>query len=200
MRVGIFGGTFDPVHHGHLAIAEEARVVCELQQVIFIPAARQPLKPNGHGATPAQRLEMVRLAIAGAPHFAVSAVEVERPGPSYTVTTLETLHASGLHDLSFIVGADALDDMHRWHRIERILELAQIIGVARPDTDLDMPALLHDLPLLEGRLTLIDGPRLAISSTALRSRIAAGLPIRYQMPDAVVEYIERQGLYRGSSL
>lgn len=196
MRVGIFGGTFDPIHYGHLAIAEEVRVVSGLDQVILVPAARQPFKRNGHYATPAQRLEMVRLAVADSPAFEVSAIEVERPGLSYTVTTLEILTQAGLDDLHFIVGADALDDLHRWHQIDRILALAQIIGVQRPGTVLDMSALFRDLPQLEGRLTLIDGPQLAISSTLLRARVAAGLPIRFQTPDAVVAYVEHHGLYR----
>jgi nicotinate (nicotinamide) nucleotide adenylyltransferase len=118
-HTGILGGTFDPIHYGHLAIAEEARVLLGFERVLFVPAAQQPLKRNGHLATPAQRLEMARLACAGNPAFAVSPIEVERQGPSYTVDTLKALREADLGELHFILGADAAAELHRWHTMRR---------------------------------------------------------------------------------
>lgn len=193
-RTGILGGTFDPIHYGHLAIAEEARVALRLDRVLFVPAARQPLKVAGHVATAAQRLEMARLACAPNEAFEVLAVEVDRPGPSYTVDTLAEL--SGAGELHFILGADALPDLPRWRAVERIVELARIVAVGRPGFLPDLAALARDLPQLRERLIILEGPRLEISSTELRRRIAEGRPIRYQTPDAVVAYIAANGLYR----
>ncbi len=195
-RMGILGGTFDPIHYGHLAIAEEARAVLRLDRVLFIPAAQQPLKRGSHVATPEQRFEMVRLACASNDAFEVSRIELDRPGPSYTVDTLEALHRAGLGELYFILGGDALAELPRWYAAPRILELARIVAVARPDFPLDHQALAQDLPLLRERLIVLDGPRLAISSSDLRRRVAAGRPIRYQTPDEVIAYIAAHGLYR----
>ena len=195
-QIGILGGTFDPIHYGHLAIAEEARAMLRLDRVLFIPAAQQPLKQGGHVATPAQRLAMAQLACAGNAGFEVSPIEVERRGPSYTVDTLDALRDAGLGELHFILGADALAEIGRWHAAEQIVELARIVAVARPGFALDAAALARDLPRLPARLTLLEGPRLDISSRELRRRVAEGRPIRYQTPDAVVEYIGANGLYR----
>jgi nicotinate-nucleotide adenylyltransferase len=195
-RIGILGGTFDPVHYGHLAIAEEARAVLGFERILFVPAARQPLKRGEHSATPQQRLEMTQLACNGNPAFEVSPIEILRAGPSYTVDTLETLHAQGMIDLHFIVGADAAADLYRWRAAGRIVELARIVVIGRPGFAVDCTALSHDLPGLEARLTLLEGPGLDISSSELRRRVAAGLPIRYQTPESVAEYIAQQKLYQ----
>jgi nicotinate-nucleotide adenylyltransferase len=195
-RIGILGGTFDPIHYGHLAIAEEARVLLQFDQVLFVPAAQQPLKRNGHVATPTQRLEMARLACADNPNFVVSPLEIERQGPSYTADTLRALDAAGLGELHFILGADATAEIYRWRAASTIIELARIVVVGRPGVALDHAALDRKLPGLARRLTLLDGPRLEISSSAMRQRIAAGQPIRYQTPDIVIAYIAAQGLYR----
>lgn len=195
-RVGILGGTFDPIHYGHLAIAEEVRVALHLSRVLIIPAGEQPLKAGRHVATPAHRLAMARLACAGNPFFEVSAIEIERAGPSYTAVTLQQLHDQTPDTLCLILGADALADLPRWRDVQRILELASLAGVARPGAALDLVRLARAIPGVLERLTLIDGPRLDISSTDLRRRVAAGKPIRYQTPDTVVDYIERHGLYR----
>jgi nicotinate-nucleotide adenylyltransferase len=197
-RIGILGGTFDPIHYGHLAIAEEARSALGFAQVLFVPAARQPLKRGEHAAAPQQRLEMARLACDDNPAFEVSPIEVERAGPSFTVDTLETLHAAGLGELHFILGADAAADLHRWHAIKRIVALARIVAVGRPGVALNVAALDQRLPGLGERLTLLEGPGLEISSSELRRRRAAGRPIRYQTPDAVVEYITLHRLYQQS--
>jgi nicotinate-nucleotide adenylyltransferase len=195
-RIGILGGTFDPIHYGHLAIAEEARVALGFERVLFIPAARQPLKRGAHSATPQQRLEMVRLACLGNAAFEASPLEIERAGPSYTVDTLEELHASQSGEFHFIVGADAAADLYRWRAAGRIVVLARIVVIGRPGAVLDRTALGHHLPELEARLTLLEGPGLDISSSELRQRIAAGRPIRYQTPESVVEYIAHNRLYQ----
>src|SRR5262245_8898428 len=195
-RIGILGGTFDPIHNGHLAIAEEARVALGFERVLFVPAARQPLKHGEHLASPQQRLEMVQLACDGNPAFEVSPIEVERAGPSYTVDTLEMLHAAEPGDLHFIVGADAAADLYRWRAAGRIVALARIVVIGRPGFALDRAALSHHLPGLEARLMLLEGPGMDISSSALRRRVAAGRPIRYQTPEPVVKYITTHRLYR----
>ncbi|HEU5103976.1 MAG TPA: nicotinate-nucleotide adenylyltransferase [Roseiflexaceae bacterium] len=195
-RVGILGGTFDPIHYGHLAIAEEARLALGLDRVLFIPAARQPLKHGAHVGTPEQRFEMARLACASNSSFEVSRIELDRPGPSFTLTTLEELQDKELGELHFILGADALADLPRWRGAARILELARIIAVGRPGSVPDLALLDQVLPALRARLTLLAGPVLDISSSALRRRVSAGLPIRYQTPDCVVAYIGQHELYR----
>lgn len=196
-RVGIYGGTFDPIHIGHLAIAEEARAELDLSQVIFVPAARQPLKGAAQGAPPADRLAMARLACADNPAFIVDDLELERPPPSYTVDTLEALRerCGAAVELWFILGADAARELPRWRRIERVAELACLALVGRPGYSLHLPTLEADLPALRGRVRSIDGPMLDISSTELRRRLAAGRPVRYQLPEPVRVYIQQQGLY-----
>lgn len=194
--IGILGGTFDPIHYGHLAVAEEVRVALRLDRVIIIPAGEQPLKIGRCTALPEHRLAMARLACADNPFFQVSSIEIDRPSPSYTHVTLQLLHDQGLDNLYLILGADALADLPRWHETPRVLTLARIVVVSRPGTDIDLPALSQMFPALPERLITIEGPRLDISSTDLRQRVAQGRPIRYQTPDPVVAYIEAHGLYR----
>lgn len=196
MRIGVLGGTFDPIHYGHLAIAEEARAALGLDRVLLVPAAQQPFK-LGSTVTPAgQRLEMVRLACLGNPAFEASPVELERPGPSYTATTLEELRARLGGELFFIIGGDAVRDMPRWRRAADLPVLAQIVIVQRPFVTLDVERLVNELPPLRGRYTLLDGPSIEISSTELRARVATGRPIRYLVPDPVATYIAEHHLYR----
>jgi nicotinate-nucleotide adenylyltransferase len=194
-RIGILGGTFDPIHYGHLAIAEEVRVALALDRVLFVPAAYQPLKVQRPGADAQHRLAMVRLACATNAYFSVSDIEIRRPGPSYTVTTLQALHDTDMGELFFILGADALNDLPRWHEAARIPRLTNIVAVQRPGTIVDTASLFAALPALRERLTMIDGPRLDISSSELRQRAADNRPLRYLVPDAVVEYIATHGLY-----
>lgn len=195
-RIGILGGTFDPIHNGHLAIAEEARLASRLDHVLFVPASQQPLKRGTHVATPEQRLAMTQLACAANTAFGVSRIELDRPGPSFTLTTLETLQSEQLGELHFILGEDALADLARWYGAAQVIELARIIAVGRPGSMLDHTHIFQALPALSERLTFLPGPALDISSTALRRRVAAKQPIRYQTPDAVVEYIDQHDLYR----
>ncbi len=198
-RIGIYGGTFDPIHIGHLAIAEEARVELDLSLVIFVPAARQPLKDGAQSAPPADRLAMVRLACADNAAFTTDDLELERPPPSYTVDTLEIFREryGSQAELWFILGVDAARELPRWHRVERIAELAQLAVLGRPGYSLHLPSLETALPSLRGRVRLIDGPRLDISSTELRRRLATGRPVRYQLPEPVRVYIQQRGLYAG---
>lgn len=196
-RVGVYGGTFDPIHFGHLAAAEDARAALGLSRVIVVPTARQPLKGHLQGAGPAQRVTMARLACADNPAFTVDTIEIERPPPSYTVDTLAALHErlGPTVELWFILGADAARDLPRWHQVDRIVGLVRLAIVGRPGSTLHLPSLETALPALAGRYRLIEGPHLDISSTELRRRLAAGRPVRYQMPESVRAYIEAQGLY-----
>ena len=196
LHIGILGGSFDPIHHGHLAIAEEARVTLRLDRVVFVPTARQPIKRGGHGAASAQRFQMARLACASNAAFEVSPIEIERPGPSYSVITLEQLHKTQPGEYYFILGADAASDLGHWYGAERIIELARIVVVGRPGAAPDRERLVHTFPRLAERMLLVAGPRLDISSTLLRERVAAGQSIRYLTPEPVVEYIMQHRLYR----
>ncbi|MCL4543299.1 MAG: nicotinate-nucleotide adenylyltransferase [Chloroflexi bacterium] len=198
-RLGILGGTFDPVHLGHLAIAEEARVRLGLSSVVFIPA-REPPHKTGRPLTAAQhRLTMLELAIASNPSFQISTLELERPGLSFTVDTLQAFRERESEDtlLHFIAGTDALHELTSWHQPRHILQLCTFVVVHRPGVDPpDIKELTAALPELATRLLFVEGPRFDLSATELRKRIRRGLPIRYQVPEEVREYIERHGLYR----
>src|SRR3954447_19378985 len=154
-RTGILGGTFDPIHYGHLAIAEEARIALQLDRVLFVPAAQQPLKRGTHVATPDQRFAMAQLACAPNSAFEVSRIELDRPGPSFTLTTLEALLAAQVGELHFILGEDALADLTRWYSAARVVELAQIIAVGRPGSAPNMERIFQALPVLRERLTVL---------------------------------------------
>jgi nicotinate-nucleotide adenylyltransferase len=199
-RLGILGGTFDPIHCGHLVIAEEARARLDLPEVRFIPSGQPPHKP-GQSITPAvHRLAMVRLAIADNPAFTLSTMEIERAGPSYTVDTLAALRRQEgpACALFFIAGGDALSDLLTWRSPDELLALCTLVVVRRPDVaPVDLPHLQKQLPALEHRLVILDGPQFAVSGTEIRRRVCDGLPIRYQVPEAVWRYIEEHALYRG---
>ena len=194
--VGILGGTFDPVHHGHLVIAEEAREALGLERVLLVPAAEPPHKPDSV-VTPAEhRLAMVELAVAGNPAFAVSGIEVERGGPSYTVETLETLLREGVSDPWFILSAEALAGFPAWRRPDRILELCRLAVVPRGNHDaLDAAWVRGHFPGREDRIAFLAGPLLPISGSVVRRRAAAGRSVRYLVPDAVARYITDHALY-----
>lgn len=195
-RIGVFGGTFDPIHFGHLAVAEATRHALDLHSVLFVPAARQPFKASRQVASAGQRLAMVFLAIQDNPAFFPCDLEMRRGGPSYTVDTLYALHAARPgSELLFLIGADAIVDFPRWRSAAAILELAQLGILARPGSSVDLAALDQRLPGIRERSRLVTGPQLAISSSDIRERIAAGLPVRYLLPEAVRCYISRQGLY-----
>lgn len=197
-RIGLLGGTFDPVHLAHLRLGEEAAEQLSLDQVLFVPAPRPWRKADRAIAPVADRLAMLERAIAGNPRFALSTIEIDRPGPTYTADTLAALHAEmGPVELAFILGADALLDLPNWHRPEEIVRLARLAVVARAGRRLPSRAELDArLPGL-GAAIRLQMPRLAISSTDIRRKAAQGRSIRYLVPDAVAAYIAEHGLYRG---
>jgi nicotinate-nucleotide adenylyltransferase len=195
MRLGLFGGTFDPIHLGHLILAESCRETCSLDKVWFVVAGAPPHKQGDRTAVN-DRLEMVRIAIAGHPAFEVSEIEARRPGPHYSVDTLEQVRAERPgDDLFFLIGADSLRDLPTWREPARIAALAIIVVVNRPGID---PVLLDALPDLgpgTNPLRMVDAPPIGIASTDLRERLAEGRSIRYQVPRGVEAYIQAQGLY-----
>ena len=201
MRIGIFGGTFDPVHLGHLILAEQCREQGRLDQVWFIPAARPPHKQDRPLTPFVQCAEMLSLAIAGQTAFRVEEMEKDRPGPSYTVDTLNELHQRQPDaELFLIIGSDTLHDLPDWHEPVRIIERAGLLVVARPDWSLvpaeQLRASLHlpeEVPL---RQAVIRTPLIEISSSDLRRRIAAGHSVRYMVPRAVECYIENHACTR----
>jgi nicotinate-nucleotide adenylyltransferase len=199
MQVGILGGTFDPIHLGHLIIAEEARTRLELERVIFVPAG-QPWLKAGQPLTPAQqRASMVELAVASNPCFQVARNEIERSGPTYTIDTLEELQRELGADtvLHFIMGMDALEQFHRWREPARLLELCHLVVVNRPGHQgVDVGAVAARYPQASGRVTLLSIPQIEISSTEIRRRAARGISFRYQVPEAVEQYILERRLYR----
>ena len=201
MRLGIFGGSFDPVHYGHLLLAECCREDCRLDQVWFVPAALSPHKRQGAVASPAQRIDMLRLATGGQETFVVSTLEIDRGGISYTVETLEAIHREQPEaELFFLMGADSLADLPTWREPGRICELASPIVVRRagaPEPDFSSLAPLVAPDRLEAiRQLRVEMPAVNLRASDLRRRIAAGHSIRYRTPRAVEKYIEAQGLYR----
>ena len=204
-RWGILGGTFDPIHHGHLAIAEAAREELGLERVLFVPAGQPPHRPSAPGASAEDRAAMVSLAIADAPAFELSRLELDRRGPSYTVDTLTELAAArdpraggaGAPDLWFIMSAEAFAEFPTWHEAERVLALCRLVVLPREGHPApDLPALTAALPALAGQVTLLDGPRIRLSASEVRGRAAAGMSVRYLVPDAVAAYIADHRLYR----
>ena len=195
MRIGIFGGTFDPVHMGHLIHAEQCRAQAKLDLVLFVPAALPPHK-QGRELTPfVHRAEMLTLAISGHPAFRVEEMEKDRAGPSYTVETLAQLRAQRPGDeLFFILGSDSLRDLPLWYEPRRILELATLLVVERPDSPVFSVAELKErLQVAKVHYQLVEAPLIGVSSRDLRQRIAEGRSVRYMIPRAVEAYIEEIG-------
>jgi nicotinate-nucleotide adenylyltransferase len=200
--IGVFGGTFDPPHLGHLAAAQEAFDVAGLDRVLFVPSQQNPLKRDISSSSVEHRLAMTALAIAGDPRFELSRADVEHPGPSYTVDLLQRLHdALGQSvELAFIAGLDVLYELHRWRDPLRLLDLARMLIVQRPGRQTIQPEDVDQrIPGASRRIELILTPGVAISSSELRERISAGRPVRYLMPKTVAEYIREHKLYRAKS-
>ncbi|MFI1197750.1 nicotinate-nucleotide adenylyltransferase [Micromonospora sp. NPDC020750] len=192
-RVGIMGGTFDPIHHGHLVAASEVADRFGLDEVVFVPTG-QPWQKADQSVTPAEdRYLMTVIATASNPRFQVSRVDIDRGGPTYTVDTLRDLHAQygPKVQLYFITGADALDRILSWKDLDEIFELAHFIGVTRPGFELSAKHLPADT------VSLVQVPAMAISSTDCRDRVARGEPVWYLVPDGVVQYIAKRRLYLG---
>ncbi|MCA1829980.1 MAG: nicotinate-nucleotide adenylyltransferase [Actinomycetota bacterium] len=194
-RLGVMGGTFDPIHTGHLVTADEARHAFALDEVLFIPAAQPWQKQHVEAAPPEDRYLMTVIATASNPAFAVSRIELDREGPTYTIDTLRALKAERPGcDLMFITGADAILQILTWKDPEAVLSEAEFIAATRPGYDLER--LEKELPEgLEDRVHILEIPALAISSTDIRRRAREGRPLRYLVSDGVAEYIEKRHLY-----
>jgi nicotinate-nucleotide adenylyltransferase len=191
-RIGIMGGTFDPIHHGHLVAASEAAHVFALDEVIFVPTGR-PWQKTARVVSPGEdRYLMTVIATASNPRFSVSRVDIDRPGETYTIDTLRDLRAERGPDADFffITGADALTQIISWRDADELFKLAHFVGCTRPGHQLS----LSGLP--DGRVSLIEIPALSISSTECRARVRSGDPIWYLVPDGIVQYISKRKLYR----
>lgn len=200
MRVGIFGGTFDPIHLGHLILAEQCREQCQLDEVWFVPALIPPHKQNHSISTAATRCAMIEFAISGNPSFRLERLELERTGPSYTVTTLEKLHGDAPgRELFLLLGADSIHDLPTWREPKRILELATIVAVNRGRETFDEQAVRQHLTAqlgdIDPRICVVSMPGIDISATEIRSRVQQGLSIRYQVSRAVEAYILEHSVY-----
>ncbi len=206
MNIGVFGGSFDPVHYGHLLLAQQCLESSSLDRVLFVPAAHSPLRPRSPIADAKARVEMLQLAIADHPGFAISTIELERGEISYTVDTLRALKQGSPNDTFFLLmGLDSLLDFPRWHEPQEILSLAQLLVVNRPSTS--GPTAAEAWQVLRGfatdeqidviRSTIVDSQQFEFSSTDIRQRISSGRSVRFRTPRAVEKYIETQGLYRG---
>jgi nicotinate-nucleotide adenylyltransferase len=196
VNIGVLGGTFDPIHMGHLVVAEEARIRLGLKEVLFVPAGQPWLKLDRDITLAVHRVEMVRRAIADNPNFKLCTLEVERPGPSYTVDTLAMLRKQlgSEASLFFILGRDTLAELPLWKEPEKLVQLCRLVVVPR----LGSKGLKHletAIPGLLDKVIQLDMPVIGISSSGIRQRIAQGLPIRYLVPEGVEEYIKRRGLY-----
>ena len=198
LRIGVLGGTFDPVHLGHLIIAEEARVQLNLEEVIFIPAGEPRLR-TAPLATAQQRLDMVRLAVAGNRFFRAGSNEMSHSGPTYTVDTLQEL----LQELKpgtllyFILGPDALAQFQQWKSPDKVLELCDIVAVSRPEVpNVGLVHLKARYPEASDKVLLLHVPAIGVSSTEIRRRVASGISIKYQVPEAVERYIMENRLYQ----
>lgn len=190
-RIGVMGGTFDPIHHGHLVAASEVAHIFALDEVIFVPTG-EPYQKHSREVSPAEdRYLMTVIATASNPRFNVSRVDIDRPGPTYTIDTLRDLHAKAgpQAELYFITGADALANILTWHDVDELFRLAHFVGCTRPGHR------LSEAGVPDGQVSLVEVPALAISSTECRARVEAEEPVWYLVPDGVVQYIAKRGLY-----
>jgi nicotinate-nucleotide adenylyltransferase len=196
-RLGIMGGTFDPIHDGHLVAAGEAWQQLALDRVLFVPAGQPPHKPLRPITAAHHRLRMIELAIEGKPHFGVSRADVDRPGPCYTADLLRLLRADWgpAPTFFFIVGGDSLIDLVNWYRPHEIIAQTELAVVKRPGVDIDVDSLNDSLPGIAQRLHWFTMPGLEISSSTLRQRVREGRPISYLVPRQVEAHIQEQHLY-----
>jgi nicotinate-nucleotide adenylyltransferase len=195
-RIGVMGGTFDPIHHGHLVAASEVQAWFDLDEVIFVPTG-QPWQKGDRAISPAEdRYLMTVIATASNPRFLVSRVDIDRGGPTYTVDTIHDLQAQHPNaELYFITGADALAQILTWRDADEVFQQAHFVGCTRPGHDIH-DSTIEGLP--RDRVTIVEIPALAISSTSCRNRVAAGEPVWYLVPDGVVQYIAKRSLYQKS--
>jgi len=196
VNIGILGGTFDPIHIGHLVVAEEARIRVGFNEVLFVPAGQPLLKPDRNITPSNQRVEMVRRAIANNPHFKLCTIEAERPGPSYTVDTLTMLREQLGSEvgLFFILGRDTLAELPSWKEPKKLVQLCRLVVAPRLGSK-DLQHLETEIPGLLDKVIQLDMPVIGISSSEIRQRIAEGLPIRYLVPAGVEKYLTEQKIY-----
>lgn len=197
LHVGILGGSFDPVHIGHLILAEEAREQLDLALIYFVPAGDPPHKRDRRLAPVEERLRMVELAVADNASFRLSRVDADRPGPHYTIDMVQIIQNQlpPGSELYFLMGFDSLADLPKWHQPAQLIAACHLVALTRPDIELDWEQLEAALPGIRDRVTLLDMPELEIASHQLRERVRQGRSLRYLVPDAVREYIRAQGLY-----
>lgn len=202
MRIGLFGGSFNPIHVGHLIASRAVAERLRLEKVYLVPAAVPPHRAAKRLAPPEHRLEMVRLAVRGEPLFEVCDYELRQPGPSYTVLTVEEFRRQfgQAAELFWIIGADSLPDLAHWYQTERLVELCRVVTAARPGWEVpdlsDLAQRLRPDQVEKLRADVLQTPRIDISASEIRRRVAAGLSIRYLVSDAVADYIAANGLYR----
>jgi nicotinate-nucleotide adenylyltransferase len=188
LRLGLYGGSFDPVHHAHLILARQALEDLQLDRVIFIPAAESPFKPGNTAASAEDRLEMIRLAIQSEPAFAVDRIEIDREPPSYTIHTVKSYKAQYPREkLIFLVGEDHVESLPKWNDFDELVQLVNFAILSRSDLPLRV-----DYPVVRRRIDL--------SSTEIRRRVVCNLPISYLVPESVLRYINEKNLYRGEEL
>jgi nicotinate-nucleotide adenylyltransferase len=203
MRIGVFGGTFDPVHQGHLILAEQCREQALLDQVWFVPAPRPPQKPELAISRFDQRVEMLQLAVAGNPAFRIDEIEKDRPGPSYTADTLPELKRQHPGEtFLLLIGADSLADLHAWYQPLEVVKQAGLLVMMRPGYTVPTPEVMRQRlqagPEIVLDMQVVQAPLIEVSSRDLRRRVAEGRSIRYFVPRAVECYIQEKGLYRPS--
>lgn len=201
MNIGVLGGTFDPIHNGHLLMAEEVRARLNLVVILFVPAGQPWLKADNLISPAEHRAEMVRLAIADKPYFKLSTMEIERVGPSYTVDTIAELQVQlgAGNELFFILGWDNLAQLPQWREPSRLITMCRLVAVPRPGSPApDLKALEAIIPGLSQRVMLMDKPEMDISALVIRNRVARGLSVHHLVPEPVERYIKEQGLYMTS--
>ena len=200
MKIGVLGGTFDPIHIGHLKVAEEVTASLKLSEVIFMPAGQPWLKINNAISPAEHRLQMMRLALAGRANFRLSTMEIERPGPTYTVDTMAELERQlGEGDeLFFILGWDNLTQLPQWHEPSRLIKLCRLVAVPRVDfSPPDLASLEAAIPGLEQRVILLEKPRIDVNASEIRRMVRDGLSIQNLVPEPVERYIKEHKLYAG---
>lgn len=196
-RIGLFGGTFDPVHIGHLILCQEAHYQLGLDRILLLPAADPPHKRDRQVTPVSHRIEMLSLAIKDVAYLSINRVDVDRPGPHYSVDTVQILQAElgDQADLYFLMGMDSLRNLPTWHRPEWLAAHCNLVTFQRAGVELDWASLERSLPGIHRKVSILAMPELEISSRDIRRRIQEGRPIRYMVPESVAEYIRTKGIY-----
>ncbi len=198
INTGVLGGTFNPIHNGHIAIAEAARIALNLDEIYFIPTGQPQLKDNDVLLAAEHRVQMINIAISKKPFYKLSTIEIERAGPSYTVDTLSELRRKlgSEHELFFILGWDSLAQLPHWKDPDLLIQMCKLVVVSRPGYPLpDIASMEDTVPGIAGRVIILDKPEIDISSSDIRERIAKGLDVKHLLPEPVEEYIRKNSLY-----